>query len=253
MKSLTALIVDDEGPARRLLARSLAVHPEITVIGDAGNVDDADKLCRLHSPDVIFLDINMPQKTGFDLIPLLKNNPLIVFVTAYSEYAVNAFHIGACDYLLKPFGPERIAQTIERLISLKAKAGVLESLKPNSAPLSYHSDVVIRSEKSLIRVSVAEIALIKPDREFCYFYLTTGKKYMLFQKISYWEKLLPKAQFHRIGRFHLVNIKAVVQFDRIERNESQVTIKGCEERITLARAATIKLRALMRAKLNSLV
>ena len=195
MKSLTALIVDDEGPARRLLARSLAVHPEITVIGDAGNVDDADKLCRLHSPDVIFLDINMPQKTGFDLIPLLKNNPLIVFVTAYSEYAVNAFHIGACDYLLKPFGPERIAQTIERLISLKAKAGVLESLKPNSAPLSYHSDVVIRSEKSLIRVSVAEIALIKPDREFCYFYLLQVKSICSFRKYHIGKSYFPRHSF----------------------------------------------------------
>jgi two-component system LytT family response regulator len=252
MKSLTALIVDDEGPARRLLARSLAVHPEITVIGDAGNVDDAHKLCRLHSPDVIFLDINMPQKTGFDLIPLLKNNPLIVFVTAYTEYAVNAFQVGVCDYLLKPFSPDRIALTVERLVTIKSKTSVLEAFKPSTVPLSYHSDVVIRVDKSLVRVLVAEIAMIKPDREFCYVYLTTGKKYMLFQKISYWEKLLPKVQFHRISRFYLVNIKAVVRFDRLERNESQVIIKGCEDSITLARAATIKLRVLMRAELNSL-
>jgi two-component system LytT family response regulator len=252
MRSLKALIVDDEGPARRLLARSLAAHSEITVIGDAGNVDDAEQLCRLHSPDVIFLDINMPQKTGFDLVALLKNKPSIVFVTAYSEYAINAFNIGACDYLLKPYSPERIAQTVERLLLNNAKACAKEPLKLDSVSIGYHEDVVIRSEKSLIRVLVAEIALIKPDRDFCYFYLTSGKKYMLFQKISYWEKVLPKEQFCRISRFHLINIKAVIKFDRIERNTSFITIKGFEEHITLPRAATIKLRAVMRGELDSL-
>jgi len=250
MKPLRAIIVDDEGPARRLLARSLAVHPEVIVIGEASNVDEAAQLCHLHSPDVVFLDISMPQKTGFDLISLLKNDTIIIFVTAYSEHAVSAFHVGACDYLLKPFSPERIAQTIERIVAQRTKLDILDSTEKPSVPLRYHADVVIRSNKSLIRLLVSEIAMIKPDREFCHFYLTTGKKYMLFQKISYWENLLPKEQFHRISRFHLVNIKAVIQFDRRERNESVITVKGCEKPIILARAATIKLRALLRTEIR---
>src|SRR5688572_19652192 len=99
---LRALLVDDERLVRKHLRQLLAEHPAVTVVGEAGSVAEAATLARLHRPDVIFLDVQMPPTTGFDLLPLLEPAPAIIFVTAHDEFAIRAFAVSAADYLLKP-------------------------------------------------------------------------------------------------------------------------------------------------------
>jgi two-component system LytT family response regulator len=109
------LIVDDEPLARRELRRLLDAHADLTVVGEAGDIDEARSLIERHEPNVVFLDIQMPGGTGFDLLAQLDRVPRIVFTTAYDQYAVKAFEVSALDYLLKPIEPERLAGTLRKL------------------------------------------------------------------------------------------------------------------------------------------
>lgn len=118
MKVLRSIIVDDEFSSRRLLARLLSAHAEISVVGKAQSVEEAISLCAQLRPAVIFLDVNMPNQSGFELIALLKEKPDIVFVTAHIDYMSEAFGVGACDYLLKPVSAERLKLAVNRLVAL---------------------------------------------------------------------------------------------------------------------------------------
>ena len=108
-------LVDDEPPARERLATLLADHPRVRIIGEAGDVPEAARLCAELRPDLIFLDIQMQRASGFELLPLLTTNPSIIFVTAFDRFAVRAFEVNALDYLLKPVHPDRLAMALERI------------------------------------------------------------------------------------------------------------------------------------------
>ncbi|HEX2450195.1 MAG TPA: response regulator [Gemmatimonadales bacterium] len=122
MTRLRALIVDDERLARKELGRLLGRHPEIEIAGEAANAKEARKAVVDLEPDVLFLDVQMPGETGFELLASLDSVPLVVFTTAYDEYALNAFEVSALDYLLKPIDPERLARTVDRLMSAAPSA-----------------------------------------------------------------------------------------------------------------------------------
>ena len=121
MKALRSIIVDDESSSRRLLARLLSAHAEISVVGEARSVEKAISLCVQLRPAVIFLDVNMPKQSGLELLALLKERPDIVFVTAHLDYMGEAFDVGACDYLLKPVSAERLGVTVKRLVALSLR------------------------------------------------------------------------------------------------------------------------------------
>ena len=112
---MKALIIDDERLARKELGNLLAAHEGITVVGEAANVHEAEVLIAEHHPDLLFLDINMPGGTGFDLLERLDHAPQVIFVTAYDEHALKAFAVNALDYLLKPIDPERLAAALGKL------------------------------------------------------------------------------------------------------------------------------------------
>jgi CheY-like chemotaxis protein len=118
MKVLRSIIVDDEFSSRRLLARLLSAHAEISVVGEAQSVEEAVSLCAQLRPAVIFLDVNMPKQSGLELMALLEEKPDIVFVTAHIDYMSEAFGVGACDYLLKPVSAERLKLAVNRLVAL---------------------------------------------------------------------------------------------------------------------------------------
>jgi len=121
MRALRAIIVDDEFSSRRLLAKLLSAHAEISVVGEARSVQDAVSLCAQLRPAVIFLDVNMPKQSGLELVALLEEKPDIVFVTAHLDYMSEAFGVGACDYLLKPVSAERLEIAVKRLVALSSR------------------------------------------------------------------------------------------------------------------------------------
>jgi two-component system, LytTR family, response regulator len=117
MISITALIIDDERAARLELRRMLADYPVIKIVGEAANADEAEELIRSVKPDIIFLDIQMPGRSGFELLESLIYSPMVIFVTAFDAYAVKAFEVSALDYLMKPVREERFAKAMEQAIS----------------------------------------------------------------------------------------------------------------------------------------
>ena len=117
---MKALIIDDEPPARRQLKRLLVEYPWVTIIGEAGDVEQAAALIKSESPELLFLDIQMPGGTGFDLLERLDEIPEVIFTTAHDEYAVQAFRVDALDYLLKPIDSIRLAQSLARVMNSQA-------------------------------------------------------------------------------------------------------------------------------------
>ena len=125
---MRALVIDDERLARKELIKLLNEHPEIEVIGEAANADEAMDLIEKLNPELLFLDIQMPGKSGFELLEMLDTVPMVIFTTAFDQYALKAFEVSALDYLLKPIQPERLNETITKLI--KAETGqVSESVE----------------------------------------------------------------------------------------------------------------------------
>ena len=113
---MKALIVDDERLARKELIKLLEEHPSIEIVGEAMNADEAEKLIEEHNPDLLFLDIQMPGRTGFQLLEALDSAPLVVFTTAYDEFALKAFEVNALDYLLKPITAERLSEAVSKVM-----------------------------------------------------------------------------------------------------------------------------------------
>ena len=130
----TALIVDDESPARNLMADLLRAHPRVEVIGMAASVAEAVRFVRTRPPDLIFLDVDMPGGHGFDLIPALEKKTHLVFVTAHERFALDAFGVGATDYLVKPVAPARLAVTLERVAQFPPQAGEAPDLAAAPGP-----------------------------------------------------------------------------------------------------------------------
>lgn len=125
----TALIIDDERLARNELRKLLMSHPEIEIAGEASNADEALKLIHELSPDVIFLDIQMPAKTGFELLQELDRTPEVIFTTAHDEYALKAFEVNAFDYLLKPIDPKRLSDAVQKLIMQEERDSLMGDAK----------------------------------------------------------------------------------------------------------------------------
>jgi two-component system LytT family response regulator len=197
-----ALVVDDEPLARRELIRLLAAFPRVQVVGEAGNIDDALERIDALAPDVVFLDIQMPGGTGFDLLARLDRVPRIVFTTAYDQYAVKAFDVNALDYLLKPIEPERLATAIAKL---QAPA----SPEP-AAPLE---QLFIKDGPRCWFVPLREVSLFTSEGNYVRLHWGRERPLLGRSLASLEEKLDPRHYF-RANRAQIMNL------DFVERVES---------------------------------
>jgi two-component system LytT family response regulator len=198
---MKALVVDDEPLARRELRRLLGEYPWIQVVGEAGNIDEARTLIETLSPDVVFLDIQMPGGTGFDLLARLDRVPRIVFTTAYDQYAVKAFDVNALDYLLKPIEPERLATAIAKL---QAPA----SPEP-AAPLD---QLFIKDGPRCWFVPLREVSLFTSEGNYVRLHWGRERPLLGRSLASLEEKLDPRHYF-RANRAQIMNLVFV---ERVE-------------------------------------
>jgi two-component system LytT family response regulator len=201
---MKALVVDDEPLARRELRRLLAAFPSVQVVGEAGNIDDARARIDEWSPDVVFLDIQMPGGTGFDLLSQLDRVPRIVFTTAYDQYAVKAFDVNALDYLLKPIEPERLATALRKLEAgpVMSEGASLEQLFIRDGPRCWF-------------VPLREVSVFSAEGN--YVRLSWGKERPLLGRslLTLEEKLDPRRYF-RANRSQIVNLEFI---ERVELGE----------------------------------
>jgi len=197
-----ALIVDDERLARGELRRLLRAHPAVEVVGEAAHVAEARAQIEALAPALLFLDIEMPGGSGFDLLAELESVPHVVFTTAYDEHAVRAFEVNALDYLLKPIDPARLAAAIERVLASEvSRRSAVESLQR----------VFVRDGERCWFVSLDDVPVLAAEGNYARL-LLPGQQPLLARSLGYLEaRLAPR--FFRASRQHLVNLRLV---DRVE-------------------------------------
>lgn len=195
MKKIRIIIVDDERPAREELKLALGAYADMDIVGEARNADDAHTQIEALRPDLIFLDIQMPGKSGFALLESLAYVPEVIFVTAYHDHAVQAFEVNALDYIVKPFREERLARALERVRSKILVA----------AP---DRQLFIKDGTRCYFIRPGEISHIESVENYSRLYFQ-DKKVLLKRSLNQWEKLLDAEMFFRVSRTHLVNLNHI--------------------------------------------
>ena len=243
---LRVIVVDDEALARMLLRELLAAHADIEIIAECGNGFEAVKAVTEKKPDLILLDIQMPKLDGFDVLELLGTEVPVIFVTAYDQYAIKAFQVHAVDYLLKPFGAERLAEALARARvrlgtreALPAKALVSEARAARS-PLER---ILIRDKADVHVIPVAKIDYFESQDD--YVSLKVGDKTLLKeQTLSELEPLLDPGRFVRIHRRYLLNVARLAKIEQ-SMTDSRVAVLQDGTEIPISRSGYAKLREIL--------
>ena len=254
----TALLVDDEPAARRRLAELLALHPRIEVIGMVESVEEARIFLAARIPDIVFLDVEMPRGSGLGLLESLPDSVGVCFVTAYPEYAVDAFDFGAVHYLLKPVDPLRLDRAITRLLKGDAsslgpepaiEAGIEAGRKTEGEADTDHKVSIVASqtgEKMILQLH--DILWIEAMGNYSQVCNGLGRIPLVFRRsLGQWEALLPAGKFVRIGRSHLIHLGRIALVRWKSRDETFLFFEGSEQRLSIGRHAAIRLRELLDA------
>lgn len=212
------VIIDDEQPARQLLKEYLAHYKDLVVVGEANNGVDAVRLIQQLQPEIIFLDVQMPGLTGLQVLAQLDELPLVIFSTAYDQYAIKAFELHAVDYLLKPYTRERFATAIEHLFERmqhpqEAIRALTQSLVEQDAPNNYPSKILVAKGNKLIAISVADIQWIAAEGVYCMLH-THHNRYLSRYGISQVEQKLSPDLFIRVHRSYILNLNFVQEIFR---------------------------------------
>lgn len=238
-KRFRAIIVDDERLARNDMKSLLAEHPNIEVIGEAEDAASAAEVIERLQPDVVFLDIQMPGMSGFDLLDHVNVSANIIFVTAFDEYAIRAFEVNALDYLLKPVNPQRLAQAIERLESEE------ETDRREGKKLSYDDRLFITVGNRTRFLKVKSIVAISAAGDYSDVWMQDGDKGLALKSMKEWERRLPDNYFVRIHRSTIVNLEYVDRLEEWFNYSYRVYLKGVKEPYVMSRRYAAKLKRKM--------
>ncbi len=199
--SIKAVIVEDSRLARNELKELLKNHTEIELIGEAENVDLGYELIQKTQPDLLFLDINMPEKDGFELLEMLDNVPITVFTTAFDEYAIKSFEYNALDYLLKPINEQRFAAAIEKV---KSKIEGTDDENTTNTKLAESSQIFIKDGEKCWLVKIGEISHFEIVGNYTRVFFQDNKP-MLYKSLNQIEEKLPEVSFFRVNRQQIIN------------------------------------------------
>jgi len=237
---MKALIVDDERLARVELRRLLTPFKDINIVGEAVNVEDAlNKITELN-PELIFLDIQMPGKNGFELLEELDSVPIIVFTTAYDEYALKAFEYNAMDYLLKPIEPKRLEDTIKKIIEKNRKTAVQES---DSPVLKESDQVFVKDGDRCWFVKLINVRLFESEGNYVRLYFEDNKP-LILRTLNYLDERLDSKTFFRANRKHIVNLKWIENIEPWLNGGLLVKLKG-GNKVEVSRRQAIKFKEML--------
>jgi two-component system LytT family response regulator len=225
-----ALIVDDERLARRELAYLLREHPEIEVVAEAGSVAEAAAAVGRTRPDLVFLDIQMPGESGFELFDRTRLVARVIFVTAHDRFALRAFEVNALDYLMKPVHPARLRQAIGRFLGNGAPPP-----RPGPARLGYEDSVLVSVDQAPRFVAVAAIACILAEGDYTRLVGVNGVIGLVLKPLKDWEQLLPERHFARIQRSAIINCAQVARFEPWFNGACQVHLKPLAQPLVMSR------------------
>lgn len=242
---MRAIVIDDERLARKELITLLNQLESVEVVGEAVNVDDAkDKIDQLN-PDVIFLDIQMPEKTGFELLEELDNVPHVIFTTAYDEYALKAFQVNALDYLLKPIEPKRLEEAITKLqgkIDGYSKSEEASSTQ-NQKKLTLDDQVFVKDGDRCWFVRLSNVRLFESDGNYIKVYFDNFKP-MIHKSLNALDERLDEKSFFRASRKHIINLGWVEGIEPWFNGGLVVTLRG-GDRIEVSRRQAARFKEMM--------
>jgi two-component system, LytTR family, response regulator len=238
-----AIIIDDERLARNELKKLLGDYPEIEVVDEAANVDEGIQKIEVHNPDLIFLDIQMPGKTGFDLLRELNRTPEVIFTTAYDEYALRAFEVNALDYLLKPIEPKRLADAIHKLEEEDTVEESETTASVNRTILSESDQVFVKDGERCWFVKLSEIRLFESVGNYAKVYFGPNKP-LILKSLNALEERLDEKVFFRANRKHIVNLRMIEKVEPYFNGGLLLEIHG-GDKIEVSRRQAVKFKEMM--------
>lgn len=237
---MKTIVIDDERLARKELISLLSDYKYITVVDEAVNVDDAYEKIKKHSPDLLFLDIQMPGKTGFELLEMLDSVPEVIFTTAYDEYALKAFEVNAFDYLLKPIQTERLGKCLNKL--LKKENDQSEHIRLNKK-LGVNDQVFVKDGERCWFVRLSDVRLFESDGNYIKVYFDNVKP-MIHKSLNALEEKLDDRMFFRASRKHVINLSWVEGIEPWFNGGLMVKLKG-GEKVEVSRRQAAKFKDMM--------
>lgn len=236
---MRALIVDDERLARKELSKLLEDHPSIEIVGEAMNADEAEQMVNELNPDLLFLDIQMPGRTGFQLLESLDSAPLVVFTTAYDEFAMKAFEVNALDYLLKPIHPERLSEAVQKISEKeKSRGGRAKDKK-----LGLEDQVFVKDGDRCWFVSLTNIRLFESDGNYIKVYFDSNRP-MIHKSLNALDEKLDERAFFRASRKHIINLSWVESIEPWFNGGLMVKLKG-GDKVEVSRRQAAKFKDMM--------
>jgi len=230
------MIVDDEKLAREDLKSVLREFDNIEIAGEADSADSAANLLKTIEPDILFLDIQMPGKTGFDLLAEVQTSAKIIFVTAYDEYAIKAFEVSAQDYLLKPVSKSRIELALDHL----GTSEETKSIQLNQ--LDYNDTIFVMINNSYQFLKISTIIKIIAAGNYSEVYTNGKQKGLVLKSLREWENRLPNNQFVRVHRNSVINLEFVEKIEDWFNYSYKIHLKGIECTVIMSRRYALKLK-----------
>jgi two-component system, LytTR family, response regulator len=244
--AMRVLVVDDEALARQVLREYLEGMAGVEVLGECANGFDAVKAIAERSPDLVFLDVQMPKLDGFEVLELAGRATPVVFVTAYDEFAVRAFEVHAVDYLLKPFSPERVGEAIERArarLGRGAEPVPVAALRGEGRPAGPLERILVRDGTRVHVIDLDDLDFVQAQDDYVCFH-AAGKEYLKEQPLAEVEGLLDATRFVRIHRSFILNIERIARVEPLTR-DSRIVILKDGRRLPISRTGYQRLTALM--------
>ena len=240
---MRAIIIDDERLARTELRKLLQDFPEVEVVDEAANADEAINKIDTLQPDLVFLDIQMPGKTGFDMLAELERAPHVIFTTAYDEYALKAFEVNALDYLLKPIEPKRLADAMQKLHIAETKENHILPENFNQSILTEADQVFVKDGERCWFVKLSDIRLFESVGNYAKVFFG-GNKPLILKSLNALEERLDQKTFFRANRKHIVNLRMIEKIEPYFNGGLLLELKG-GEKIEVSRRQTVKFKEMM--------
>jgi two-component system, LytTR family, response regulator len=228
--SIRTLIIEDEEPARDIVKTYLKKYPEVEIIGEAADGFTGVKAINELKPDLLFLDIQLPKLTGFEILELAEHSPVIIFTTAYDQFALKAFEMNATDYLLKPFSADRFDSAIQKAIAkLNSKQDEAPSIQKLVETIDEKTEsidrVVVKTGTKIKVIPTEKIIYIEAQDDYVMIYAEEGK-HLKEKTMKYFENHLDVLQFVRIHRSYIVNVNHIAQLEHFSKDSYVVILKN---------------------------